>query len=65
MKVNNKLLLDILRKFAKNKPTDKEQIIKKIDKLVDDMKRSRLYIDDHRLSKNTGSVVKMVSWEFY
>ena len=65
MKVNNKLLLDILRKFAKNKPTDKEQIIKKIDKLVDDMKRSRLHIDDHRLSKNTGSVVKMVSWELY
>ena len=65
MKVNNKLLLDILRKFAKNKPTDKEQINKKIDKLVDDMKRSRLYIDDHRLSKNTGSIVKMVSWEYF
>jgi hypothetical protein len=65
MKVNNKLLLDILRKFAKNKPTDKEQINKKIDKLVDDMKRSRLYIDDHRLSKNTGSIVKMVSWEYH
>ena len=64
MKENNKLLLDIIRKFAKNKPTDKEQINKKIDKLADDMK-SRLYIDDHRLSKNTGSVVKMVSWEFY
>ena len=65
MKENNKLLLDIIRKFAKNKPTDKEQINKMIDKLADDMKRSRLYIDDHRLSKNTGSVVKMVSWEFY
>ena len=65
MKENNKLLLDIIRKFAKNKPTDKEQINKKIDKLADDMKRSRLYIDDHRLSKNTGSVVKMVSWELY
>ena len=65
MKVNNKLLLDILRKFAKNKPTDKEQIIKKIDKLVDDMKRSRLHMDDHRLSKNTGNIVKMVSWEYF
>ena len=65
MKVNNKLLLEILHKFAKNKTTDKEQIIKKIDKLVDDTKRNRLYLNDHRLSKDTGSIVTLVSWEYY
>ena len=65
MKVNNKILLEILRKFAKNKPTDKEQIIKKVEKLVDNAKRNRLHLNDHRLSKDKGSIVTLVSWEHY
>ena len=63
MKVNNKLLLEILRKFSKNKTTDKEEIIKKIDKLVDDTKRNRLYHNEHRLSEDTRSIVTLVSLE--
>ena len=43
--------------------TDKEEIIKKIDKLVDDTKRNRLYHNEHRLSEDTRSIVTLVSLE--